>query len=241
MPLTLQYKASMSLNQSAEENLRVIRSLMERTATYRAISVPSATWAGIVSVAAFLLNLWLIQAGDVFFSFEGFLIIWLGVLVLASIGNTVILFRESRRTGTTFPSRALLSAIGGMTPAFLAAAVLTGSLAFLDFTRADNFMFSYVAVALWMLFYGIGLLGTQHFAPRSIILLGWAFLLGSFVVMITTLLAFSIFLEMKNQGNPIYYFPSAIMAITFGGFHLVYAALVARSIRAHQDLTVSQH
>lgn len=230
----------MSLNQSAEENLRIIRSLMERTAIYRAVSVPSATWAGIVSVAAFLLNLWFIQAGNLFFSFKGFLLLWLGVLILAAIGNTVILFRESRRTGTTFPSPALLSAIGGMTPAFLAAALITASIAFLDFTRTYNFMFSYIEVPVWMLFYGIGLLGTQHFAPRSIVLLGWAFLLSSFVVILTTLFAFGIFLEMKNQGNPIYYFPSAMMAATFGGFHLVYAALVARSIRRHQALTATQ-
>jgi hypothetical protein len=230
----------MPLNQSAEENLRIIRSLMERTATYRSISVPSATWAGVVSVAAFLLNLLLIQTGNLFFSFSGFLLLWLGVLVLAAIGNTVILYREARRAGTTFPSPAMLSAISGMAPAFLAAGVLTGIMVFLDFTHTYNFMFSYIEVPLWMLFYGIGLLGTQHFAPRSIILLGWAFLLSALVVLIATPFAFFTFWGMKNQGNPTYYFPSAIMAATFGGYHLLYAALVARSIRHHQALNVAQ-
>jgi len=213
---------------------------MERTATYRSISVPSATWAGIVSVAAFLLNLCLIHTGNLVLSVRGFLPLWLGVLVLAAIGNTVLLYREARRAGTTFPSPAMLSAIRGMAPAFLAAGVLTGIMAFLDFTQAYHPIFCYIAVPLWMLFYGIGLLGTQHFAPRSIILLGWAFLLSALVVLIAIPFAVFTFCEMENQGNPIYYFPSAIMATTFGGYHLLYAALVSRSIRHQKALTVAQ-
>lgn len=221
----------MSLNQSAEENLRIIRSLLERTATYRAISVPSATWAGIVSVTAFLLNLWFIQAGNHIFSFRGFLLLWLGVLVLAAIGNTVILFSESRRTGTTFPSPTLLSAISGMTPAFLAAAILTVVMAGFDFHGESAFILPYIQVFIWMLFYGLGLLGTQHFAPRSIILLGWAFLLASFGVLF--LIPFVFVTLWGNQHvNPLFYSPSAIMAASFGTFHLIYAFSVYVSLRS---------
>ena len=42
----------MSDRESAEENLRVIRSLMERVTTYRAISAPSALVAGLLSTVA---------------------------------------------------------------------------------------------------------------------------------------------------------------------------------------------
>ena len=37
---------------------------------------------------------------------------------------------------------------------------------------------------MWLVFYGLGLLSTMNFAPRSIVLLGWAFLLtgiGAFI------------------------------------------------------------
>ena len=205
-----------------------------------------------MSVAAFLFNLWLIQAGHLYFSFKGFLLLWLGVLVLAAIGNTVILYREARRAGTTFPSPAMISAISGMAPAFLAAGVLTGVIAYfdvsltggiscIDINRPEIFKVSYIVVPFWMLFYGIGLLGTQHFAPRSIIVLGWAFVLSSLFTLITTPFWVGIFfMEMRTQGNLTFYLPSAIMAATFGGYHLLYATLVSRSNRHQKALTAAQ-
>jgi len=72
----------------------------------------------------------------------------------------------------------------------------------------------------WILFYGLGLLAMQHFAPRSLVVLGWTFLV--------TILALTGYLAMV--GWPARSFTtlqaSWLMAATFGGFHLAYAAAV---------------
>jgi len=81
-----------------------------------------------------------------------------------------------------------------------------------------------------MLLYGLGLLGTQHFAPRSIVFLGVAFLgagllamIGHDVAMERTMIGSntpenveSAWLELGNMA----------MGITFGGFHIIYACCV---------------
>ena len=66
----------------AEEDLRVIRSLMERATVYRAISAPAALVAGFLSIlaaAAIYLN---DQASRIGRTRPAFAAIWLVVLVL---------------------------------------------------------------------------------------------------------------------------------------------------------------
>lgn len=228
----------MSLNQSAEENLQMIRSLMERTATYRAVSVPSAAWAGSLSIVALFINLTIILFQHYFSSMD-FLFLWLSVLVLAAIGNTILLYRDSRRTGNSFPSPALLSALWAMLPAFLVAGIVTLIMVLLQLAGNHGSQ-DFVAAPLWMLLYGLALLGTQYFAPQSIIILGWSFLLSSFVALPLMLLGlFYVTISALDNGIRCIFldwFPSALMAATFGCFHLVYAAAVHCSIRKSRSL-----
>jgi hypothetical protein len=68
------------------------------------------------------------------------------------------------------------------------------------------------APAFLAIFYGLALLATGHFAPGSMVWLGWSFLvvgLAAFFVAAAGHLALS---------------PDFFMLATFGGFHLVYAA-----------------
>src|SRR4051794_31064266 len=95
----------MSDRDSAEENLRVIRSLLERVTTYRAISPPSAVVAGLLSTVA---------AGAVYYNNEvslvlggtvrprEFAIVWIIVLPLAGLANAFFLQREARSGGGPF-------------------------------------------------------------------------------------------------------------------------------------------
>lgn len=227
----------MSLNQSAEENLRIIRSLMERTATYRAVSVPAAAWAGCLSIAALVINITMVSFNHSFTS-RDFLSLWLGVLVLAGIGNALLLYRDAHKTGTSFPSPALLSALQGMVPAFFVAGAWTGVLIFWELRLGDEGLYALVAVPIWMLFYGLGLLGTQHFAPRSIVIMGWAFLICAVILFVTGPSLLSVIAK-TTTCDPLLWFPSALMAATFGGFHLIYAVAVHFSIRRDRALSAN--
>ena len=63
------------------------------------------------------------------------------------------------------------------------------------------------------IFYGLALLATAHFSPRSLVILGWAFLLAG----LTAVLLLHANLSSRQMG-------SCLMGATFGLFHLAYAA-----------------
>jgi hypothetical protein len=74
-------------------------------------------------------------------------------------------------------------------------------------------------VPFWQMSYGLALLSTVHFAPRSLERLGWAFL--------ATGLAMALWIAFGQQ-DPLavgrFHVPDIAMALTFGLFHFVYAA-----------------
>ena len=183
----------------AEENLRIIRSLMERATLYRTISVPSALVIGFLSLLASF-----IQAKRLIFNwdhspFTSFLLLWILVFLLIGGFNFYWLILRTRGESSHFPR--IKKAILCMLPAGLAALFFTG--------------YSYQAgmlveiIAFWMVFYGLGLLSTSVFAPRSVLFLGGSFLLTGFVsfVFAQSLLP---------------YLPYVI-ALTFGLYHFIYA------------------
>ena len=66
----------------------------------------------------------------------------------------------------------------------------------------------------WVVFYGLALLATGLFAPRSLAILGWAFLLtGLSVPAITN--------QVEDLSTDL---PVITMGVTFGLYHLIYAA-----------------
>src|ERR1035437_11023706 len=104
----------MNQDASAEEDLRVIRALMERANTYRAISAPSALVAGILSTLA---------AGAVYYNNEvrlvlgrtvrprEFVFLWILVLFIAAIVNAFLVRREARLTNRPFISSGMRMAL----------------------------------------------------------------------------------------------------------------------------------
>jgi hypothetical protein len=201
----------MSTPQEAEEHLRVIRSLMERSTIYRAISAPVALVGGLASLAAcalFALNA--DTSND-----EGanlyFLAAWLVVLTITALANIYFLWNDATRRGDVFLSPGLRAALRALLPSCLTAGVLS-CLLFL----AGN---SYFLPLIWIILYGLGLLATQHFAPRSIILLGWAFLAGGLCSVVGLCWEGPYWFS-----EHLWRIPNLAMGATFGLFHLVYAA-----------------
>jgi hypothetical protein len=204
------------MHQQAEEHLRIIRSLMEKATIYRAISAPTALVGGILA-----------SMGAVIFggrSFGGaevpgsgwvgagwFIVPWLGILFLTVMANTFFLWRGSRLRGEAFGSSGMRLALLAMLPGMLC-----------------GFCFTVIAwranwvdwlPSVWMICYGVALLATKHFGPRSMMILGWSFLvvgLGSSWALVSGEFGDGGLRGIWGGGN-------GLMGVTFGLFHVIYA------------------
>ena len=198
-------------NDSASSQLRVIRSLMERATIYRSISAPTALVGGLLSLGGFATAYYAKHDRHHLLSAGEFLIVWLVILALTGLTNLFFLSRGAAQRGEPFFSSGMKCALLSVAPAFLSAGLLTFML-----HRPIQL------ALLWITLYGIGLLATQHFAPRSLVFLG-----GIFFFTGCGLLATWKHLFMPNPHiEPSALVVSGIMAATFGGFHLAYAAAV---------------
>jgi hypothetical protein len=197
----------------AEEDLRVIRTLMERATIYRAISAPTALVAGLFSVAT---------AGAIYFNNSvtpvlrrlvrprEFATAWLVVLVLSLAANAFFVWREARKGGRPFISSGMKLALRAIAPNLIIPAAFTCWFFTTGFKGATELDL----VVVWVAFYGLALLCTALFAPRSLALLGWAFLL-------TALGVPALLDRLEYLIDDV---PNFAMGLTFGLYHLIYAA-----------------
>jgi len=199
---TLCYKVTLMDSAQANEQLRVIRSLMERATIYRAISAPTALVGGILSIVASVV----VTDRDVDHFIEG----WLLVLIITLAANTWFIRQKARREGGKIFSSGLRLAIRSALPVLLVAAVVT----VVFWHNEGGKGFAVVLAAVWTVCYGLALLSTATFAPGSLVWFGWFFLL-------TGLLAGLI---LSQHIQPASHPASLLMGLSFGGYHLVYAA-----------------
>jgi hypothetical protein len=202
----------MTDSDSASRHLRVIRSLMERATIYRSISAPTALVGGLLSLGGFATAYYAKHHRQHPLSPNEFLIVWLVILALTCLTNMIFLSRGAARRSESFFSSGMKCAFLSVAPAFFSAALLTPLLMHRPIQLA----------LLWITLYGLGLLATQHFAPRSLVILGLTFFLTGGGLLVTWKHLF-----MPNPHvEPSALVVSGIMAATFGGFHLAYAAAV---------------
>ena len=195
----------------AARHLRVIRSLMERATIYRSISAPTALVGGLLSLGGFATAYYAKHHRHHLLSSNEFLIVWLVILGLTCFTNVIFLSRGAARRSESFFSSGMKCALMSVAPAFVSAGVLTCLL-----HRPIEL------ALLWITLYGIGLLATQHFAPRSLVVLGFTF----FVTGCGLLVTWKHFFMPNPHVEPSALVVSGIMAATFGGYHLAYAAAV---------------
>lgn len=206
----------------AEKHLRIIRSLMERATIYRAISAPSALVGGLLSIAACGFAICVATPHDRLNPFEFssyFLVAWLIVFSLTVIANTLFIWQSAKKRQEPFLSSGMKMALFCSFPSFLSAFLFT--VCFTGFFRVDNVFLSFFLPVIWIFFYGLALLSTSHFAPRSIIVLGWCFLLAGLLIPFFYLASFY---QIESFPHLFKYNGSILMAATFGLFHLIYAA-----------------
>ena len=85
----------------------------------------------------------------------------------------------------------------------------------------------------WIVFYGLSLLSLRPWAPPAVLTLGWAFLLtgvGAFIY-----LMYQTVEPEFDLPFPINYYPAALLGVTFGGYHLLYAAYAFTAAAGRSD------
>lgn len=208
---------AMSTTEAALENLRIIRSLMEKAHIYRAVSAPAALTGGLIALVA---AGWPVRHA---LASEGtspvmcgvcFLNMWLSILAVTSVLNVVLLAREARRRGQPFVSEGMRMALRAFAPPMLVGGVVGIGLIV--------FMHQLVLAALlWVLGYGLALLATASFSPRSLIRLGWAFVVAGLLLFLAWAASSDIRLLPSDEGPA-----SLVMGVTFGLLHVIYAVAV---------------
>ena len=202
----------MNEQERAEEHLRTIRRLMERGTIYRAISAPTALVGGLLALVAGAVY----SPGWTFHQLNGFLLIWVVVLLLTAGANTLFIFLGAQKRGEQVFSPSMKTALCAIAPAFILGGILTA----LFLVEVEDTAADLLICALWIVLYGMGLLATSPFAPRSLVILGLAFFTSGLFVIVTA------FVAQDPAGMSQGHIPSYLMAATFGLYHLIYAACV---------------
>lgn len=195
----------MTTREEAAEQLRVIRSMMERATIFRALSGETALVGGAAALGA----AWITENRQGMAWAGG----WLAGLLFVIAFNIFQIFRLGSSRQRPFWSSGLKLALRGALPPIIAGGFL-GVL----FLRSGNVP---AAACMWIIHYGLALLAIREFAPRSMVFLGWSF-------MAFGLLALSVgtrVIELPQQWGQ-HINPSRLMALAFGGFHLIYGALI---------------
>jgi hypothetical protein len=201
----------MSAPELAAQHLQTIRSLMERAAIYRAISAPSALIGGLLSLGA--AGAAVFAATYPWFTVTWLLWLWGGVLSGTLSAHAIFLWRESCREQRPIWSPAFRLALRSALPLIILSGIWLIAYVPALVSTAPNFI-----VMGCCLLYGLILLSTQSFAPRSVIVLGWAFFLAGCLMIPVFALAAPRWFYTQAAG-------SAGMGLTFGLFHLLYAVM----------------
>jgi hypothetical protein len=195
----------MTTREEAVEQLRIIRSVMERATIFRALSGETALIGGAAALAA----AWLSETQRGW----GWAVWWLVGLALVLAFNAFQIFRMRAARHGPFWSPGLRVAIRGALPSLIAGGFLG-----LLFVRsgADK-----PAACLWILHYGLALLAIREFAPKSMVWLGWAFVVFGVGTLAGVTGVVDLIEKWVAPTNA-----SHLMAIAFGGFHLIYGGLI---------------
>lgn len=210
------------VNQDALEHLRIIRSLMERAHVYRALSAPAALIGGFLGLGATAIHF---ASNTTQEPMEGatFVSIWVGILFVATVVNLALLGREAAARGQSMWSEGMRAACRALGPPLVTGGILGIGLAW---GRQELVL----AAILWVIFYGLALLATGNFSPRSLLILGWTFLSAGLIMALLWM--------GQPRLNWLYDETDvavAVMGGTFGLFHLGYGVAIFISRRRMKE------
>lgn len=198
----------MDTAREAAEQLRMIRNLMERATIFRALTGETAlvggalaclaAWASEKKVGLAWAQFWLIGLAVVI----GFYVFQMWRIARAKDGGKI--WNQSLKLVLRCALPSLLA--GGITGLLIAKGAQQGH--------------RELAACFWITHYGIALLAIREFVPKSMVWLGWAFVIVG-VIALCTFMTSDIAFQVMHKLNG-----SRLMALTFGGLHLLYGALI---------------
>jgi len=179
----------------AEQNLQLIRTLMERSTIYRRALAPMLLLAGVAAISA-------ATAGHLLRldSPRAVIGLWSGTGLLVMIAATLLARRAAAKDREPFWSPPLRRVVQAMLPAVLAGVIGT------VFAYRLDLHLSAVWVAVWSVLYGCALHAAGMFAPRTLRRAGLLFVAAGGCVL---------FVSDRYAGSP-----HLLMGAIFGGLHL---------------------
>jgi hypothetical protein len=187
----------------AAENLQVIRTLMERAATYRRTLAPVMITNGGIGLLASILTCFIRIERPLSFSF-----FWLGVGLAAFAASFLLVRRQALNNAEAFWSPPTKRVTQALMPGFLA-----GLVAGLTFGFNDEPRTIWLLPPLWVLLYGTALHAAGFFMTRGIKLFGWCLVILGLACLY--LAKATPQLQTTEAGH-------YIMGFFFGVLHLIY-------------------
>ena len=193
----------------AEQNLNIIRTLMERTAVYRRALAPIMILAGVMGLAGGVTGWCLNLATN-----TGFLLFWIGVAVVSLAGALLLVRRQALKDAEPFWSPPARRVAQALLPAFTVGLMVAVFIVGLGgFRGAEGNGLQLLVILLWTWLYGCAAHSAGFFMPRGVRLLGWVF-----IVIGGVLLAALCLPDNPLVGVP----PHLLMGGIFGVLHLAY-------------------
>jgi hypothetical protein len=204
----------MTEKERAAQNLETIRSMMERATVYRMISGPTALFAGLLAVVL----PWIVPLFEGMKLFSEWKWVWFGVAGTIIIFNSVLVIIKAKREGESIFSPGLRMGLRAILPAMVIGFVI-------GLLQPQNFH-PVILAWIWMLCYGVALMATVSFAPRSLWWLGCAFVVaGLYHFRLWPSYGCGVEQGWTGIGDGLWVANMA-MAKTFGIFHLIYGLYV---------------
>jgi hypothetical protein len=188
----------------AADNLRVIRTLMERSAVYRRALAPLMGAVGLTGLAAAVAAA--LCRAQTPRAFAGF---WMAVALICLAEAFLLIRRQALREAEAFWSPPTRRVAQALWPAFFAG--LMAGLIFL-WLQPGGALAVWWLVPGWMALYGCALHAAGFFMPRGFRLFGWAFIVGGCLVGMALCVGRPPSIPLANWA----------MGALFGGAHLAY-------------------
>lgn len=149
------------IDERAMDNLRYIRGMMERAATFTALSGWGQVVIGVTAVGAALVAARQSTPG-------GWIATWLAEAGIAAGTSVASMAIKANRANVAVLSGPMRKLILSFSPGILVGVVLTGA-----FARAEMYQ---LLPAIWMLLYGAAVVSAGTYSVRSVPVMGAAFM-----------------------------------------------------------------
>lgn len=190
------------------DNLRYIRETMERAGTFTAISGRGIAATGIIAIVAY------VASGNQLGS-PRWLTAWLGAALLALATSIIATYRKARGTATPISGTLARKLALAFLPALVTGVVITAVA-----LRAGWFV---ALPGVWLIMYGAAVMAGGALSTPIVPVMGASFMLLGAVALGAPVVLATAWTEASRAD-----LLNGLMALGFGGLHLLFGTAIAR-------------